>query len=405
MSIAVAVSERAGASPEVERTLALTALLREHETKPDLLVLTHPVNLRYITGFTGTNGLALIAAAERGPKLFLTDFRYETQSAAQVPETFERQIYKIDLIEALAGEFSPREKSTEKGAEEDEVEPPRTNLAELFAGGGRLGFEEGAMTVKRHERLRELLGEEWELVPCGGLVEQLREVKQPAEFERIRAACELADAALREVLDAGLAGRTEREVAIDLELKMRRLGAVGPSFPSIVAAGAHGALPHAEPRDEPIPRDTLVTIDWGALLDGYCSDCTRTYATGERLPAGAREVYEAVLAAQLAGLAAVRPGPNGKEIDAVAREAIERAGHGERFGHGLGHGVGLEVHEAPRLSRTAGKRPLRAGSIVTVEPGVYVPGRYGVRIEDLVAVTDNGPVVLTGLAKELTVVS
>jgi Xaa-Pro aminopeptidase len=403
-SIGVAVSERTGANPEVERTHALAALLREHEAEPDLLVLTSPVNLRYITGFTGTNGLALIAAAESGPRLFLTDFRYETQSAEQVPELFERQIYKIDLVEALAGELSPNEESVEDGSEKG-AEAPRTDLAELFAGGGRLGFEESAMTVKQHARLRELLGEEWELVPCGGLVEELREVKQPAELARIRAACELADAALREVLEAGLAGRSEREVAIDLELKMRRLGAVSPSFPSIVAAGPHGALPHAEPREQPIPRDTLVTIDWGALLDGYCSDCTRTYATGEHLPAGAREVYELVLAAQLAGLAAVRPGPNGKELDAVAREVIEQAGHGERFGHGLGHGVGLEVHEAPRLSRTAGGRPLRAGSIVTVEPGIYIPGRYGVRIEDLVAVTDNGPLVLTGLAKELTVVA
>jgi Xaa-Pro aminopeptidase len=403
-SIGVAVSERSGVPPEVERTGALAALLRDHEDEPDLLVLTNPVNLRYITGFTGTNGLALIAAAENGPRLFLTDFRYETQSAAQVPELFERQIYKIDLVEALAGELCPREESTDDGAEE-KVEPPRTNLAERFARGGRLGFEEGAMTVKRHARLRELLNEGWELVPCGGLVEELREVKQPAELARIRAASELADTALREVLEAGLAGRSEREVAIDLELRMRRLGAVGPSFPSIVAAGPHAALPHAEPRDEPIPRDTLVTIDWGALLDGYCSDCTRTYATGEHLPEGAREVYELVLAVQLAGLAAVRPGPNGKELDAVAREAIEQAGHGERFGHGLGHGVGLEVHEAPRLSRTAGEQPLRAGTVVTVEPGIYVPGHYGVRIEDLVAVTDNGPLVLTGLAKELTVVS
>lgn len=377
------VSERSGATPEVERALladlrSVTALLREHEA--DLLLVTDLVNLRYLTGFTGTNGLAVVTATRGASNLFLTDFRYEAQSAAQVPEPFERHIYAIDLIEAAVEQ-----------------------LAELRPG--RLGFEEGAMTVKQHARLRELLGDEWELIPCGGLVEELREVKQPAELARIRAASELADAALREVLEAGLAGRTEREVAIDLELRMRRLGAVGPSFPSIVAAGPHAALPHAEPREEPIPRDALVTVDWGALLDGYCSDCTRTYATGERLPEGAREVYELVLAAQLAGLAAVRPGPNGKELDAVAREVIEQAGHGEHFGHGLGHGVGLEVHEGPRLSRTAGEQPLRAGSVVTVEPGIYVPGRYGVRIEDLVAVTADGPLVLTGLAKELTVVS
>ena len=163
-------------------------------------------------------------------------------------------------------------------------------------------------------------------------------------------------------MEAGLVGRTERDVAIDLELRMRRLGASAPSFPSIVAAGPHSALPHAEPREVAIPRDTLVTIDWGALLDGYCSDCTRTFATGERLPEDAREVYELVLAAQLAGLAAVRPGTNGREVDAVARGVIEAAGHGEHFGHGLGHGVGLEVHEAPRLSRTAAEQPLRAGT-------------------------------------------
>jgi Xaa-Pro aminopeptidase len=413
----VAVSERADARPELERTYALAALLREHEAAPQLLVVTDPTNLRYLTGFTGTSGLALVAArtdAAAGatpPNLFLTDFRYDTQSARQVPELYERLIFTIDLAEALAHELSPGgaadggEDREEEDKGEEEAEPPRTPLAELFPRGGRLGFEEGAMTVKRHARLRELLGERWELVPCGGLVEELRAVKAPAELAAIRAACELADAALREVLEEGLVGRSEREVALELELLMRRLGATGPSFPTIVAAGPHGALPHAEPRAEPIPRDTLVTIDWGALLDGYCSDCTRTYATGERLPEGAREVYELVLRAQLAGLAAVRPGRNGKEIDAVAREVIAQAGHGERFGHGLGHGVGLEIHEAPRLSRTASEEPLRAGSVVTVEPGVYVPERFGVRIEDLVVVREGRCEVLTGLPKELTVVS
>ncbi len=186
---------------------------------------------------------------------------------------------------------------------------------------------------------------------------------------------------------------------------MRRLGAEGPSFPSIVASGAHGALPHAEPRDEPIAPDTLVTIDWGALLDGYCSDCTRTYATGEKVSERAREIYELVLRAQLEALGAVRAGPNGRELDAVARGVIEAAGHGEHFGHGLGHGVGMEIHEGPRLSRTAGEEPLQAGNVVTVEPGVYLPGDFGVRIEDLVLVGEDGHEVLTGLDKELTVVS
>ncbi len=210
---------------------------------------------------------------------------------------------------------------------------------------------------------------------------------------------------LHSVLERGLVGRTEREVAIDLELEMRRLGADGPSFPSIVASGPHGALPHAEPRAEPIARDALVTIDWGAFHEGYCSDCTRTYATGEGVGAQAREVYELVYSAQALALAAVTAGPNGRELDAVAREAIERAGHGEHFGHGLGHGVGMEIHEGPRLSRTAGDDPLLAGNVVTVEPGVYLPGDCGVRIEDLIVVRANGHEVLTGLPKELTVIS
>jgi Xaa-Pro aminopeptidase len=172
-----------------------------------------------------------------------------------------------------------------------------------------------------------------------------------------------------------------------------------------VAAGAKGALPHAEPRDTEIPRDVLVTIDWGALHEGYCSDCTRTYATGERLPELARETYETVLRAQECGLAAVRAGPTGREVDAVAREVIEQAGQGAHFGHGLGHGVGMEIHEGPRMSQTAGDEPLRAGHVVTVEPGVYIPGRLGVRIEDLVVVRPEGQEVLTSLPKELTVVS
>ena len=376
---APAAPEAGRGAPEAARTLRLAALLREREL--DLLLVAVPANLRYLTGFTGSNGLALIAAGADRPQRFLTDFRYATQSAAQLPELYDRQIVPLDLLETAAGQLAEQ----------------RT--------GGRLGFDDAALTVKQHGRLCELLGAEWELMPAAGLVEGLRELKDGRELERIRAAAQLADEALRGVLEGGLAGRTERDVALELELRMRRLGARAPSFPSIVAAGAHSALPHAEARDVAIPPDTLVTIDWGALHEGYCSDCTRTYATGERLPDEDREVYALVLRAQLAGLAAVRPGPNGREVDAVAREVIEHAGHGEHFGHGLGHGVGLEVHEAPRLSRIAGEEPLRAGHIVTVEPGVYIPGRVGVRIEDLLAVTEAGHTVLNGLPKELTVVA
>jgi Xaa-Pro aminopeptidase len=358
----------------------LAAQLRER--KVDLLLVSTPVDVRYLTGFTGSNGVALIAASEHRSQRFLTDFRYDTQSAEQVPAVFAREIVAVDLLEAAVRELEPRS----------------------AAVTGKLGFDDSTTTVKQHSRLRELLPSGWELIACGALVAGLREVKDEEELARIRAAAALADAALREVLEQGLVGRSEREVATQLELSMRRLGAECPSFPSIVAAGPHSALPHAEPRVVAIPRDTLLTIDWGAQLEGYCSDCTRTYATG-RLSNAAREVYELVRHAQEEALAALRPGPSGREIDAVARSTIEDAGHGEHFGHGLGHGVGLEVHEAPRLSRTAGEQPLRAGNVVTVEPGVYLPGRFGVRIEDLVVVREGGGESLSALSKELTEVS
>lgn len=345
-----------------------------------MLLVGAPVNLRYLTGYTGTNGLALISAGD-APHRFFTDFRYATQSAEQVPGEFEREIAPADLLEAATRALG------EGGAK----------------GERRLGFDDAAVTVKQHSRLRELLVGGWELVACGGLVERLREVKDEREIAAIRAAAALADEALTGVLEGGLGGRTERDVAIELELRMRRLGAQAPSFPSIVASGKHGALPHAEPRDVAIERGVLVTIDWGAYLDGYCSDCTRTYATGP-LSEEAKAAYELVLSAQEAALAAVRAGVSGREVDGVARAIIEGAGHAEHFGHGVGHGVGMEIHEAPRLSRTASEEPLRAGNIVTVEPGVYIPERLGVRIEDLTVVSADGAERLTGLPKELTTV-
>ena len=349
----------------------------------DGLIVNSLVDLRYLTGFTGSHGLAIVfapaVASELGRARFLTDFRYDTQSAEEVPDGFERLIISGDLLDAAA--------------------------SELAGASGRLGFDEATFTVKEHQRLAELLQDRWELVPAGGVLARLRAVKEPAEVESIRAAAQLADEALSALLEGGLRGRTEREVAIDLELRMRRLGATSPSFPSIVAAGEHGALPHAQPRDEPIGANVLVTIDWGALHEGYCSDCTRTYATGEGISELAREVYALVLEAERAGVAAFAVGRTGKDVDAVARAIIEAAGHGEHFGHGLGHGVGLEIHEAPRLSRAGGDAKLAAGNIVTVEPGVYLPGELGVRIEDLLVVTDGAQDVLTSLPRELTVVS
>ncbi len=341
--------------------------LRERELAA--LLVTDMVGVRWLTGFTGTNGACLVTAEER---LFLTDFRYTEQAAEQVGDGFEIVRAGRDLLGDLASRL------------------PR----------GRAGFDEAQVTVKAHARLVEKAAEGAELVEAGGLVEELREVKDAGELKRIAAASELATAAFEETIARGLAGRTERAFALDLEQAMRVAGAEEPSFPSIVAAGAHGALPHAEPRDVEIPAGVLVTIDWGARLDGYCSDCTRTLASG---PVGEREreVYELVLNAQEVALAAVAPGVGCAAVDSVAREIIAAAGHGDRFGHGLGHGVGLEVHEGPRLAKGA-EGTLAANSVVTVEPGVYLPGELGVRIEDLAIVGDDGPRVLTSFTKALT---
>jgi Xaa-Pro aminopeptidase len=215
------------------------------------------------------------------------------------------------------------------------------------------------------------------------------------------AAAELADDVFRWALEQGLAGRTERDVARATEARIRELGAE-PSFPPIVAAGENGALPHAEPGEREIGRGELVVFDMGAQLDGYCSDGTRTFATGEP-GEEARRVYGIVLEAQLAALEAIEAGVKGEDVDAVARKAIDAAGYGEHFGHGLGHGVGLEVHEAPRLSLRSDD-VLAAGEVVTVEPGIYLPGRLGVRIEDLVVVTDGGLRNLSSLPKDLQLV-
>ena len=344
------------------------------EREADLLLVSDLVNVRWLTGFTGSNAAAVVG--REGGRRFVTDFRYLTQSAEEVDPAWEREI----AVDLLAG------------------------VVKGLPGSGelRVAFDDAHMSVKDHGRLAGMVRAGIELVPAGGAIETLRAVKDADELEAIRAAARLADDALTEVLGRGLVGRTEREVALDLEFTMRRMGAQAASFPPIVAAGEHGALPHATPREVPIPAGTLVVVDWGAQLDGYASDCTRTYATGDIDPRDG-QVYALVLQAQEAALAAVRPGPTGREVDAVARSIIDAAGHAEHFGHGLGHGVGLDVHEGPRLSRQ-GETALATGMVVTVEPGVYVPGAVGVRIEDLVVVTEDGHDVLSTLSKQLTIV-
>ena len=355
----------------MSRADRVAARLAEREL--DLLLVTDLINLRYLTGFSGTNGLAIVGVEERR---FLTDFRYVERARAEV-SGFDLRPAPQELRMALAEGWPP--------------------------GELRVGFEDQHVSVRRHAELRETLPDRLELVAAGGLVEAERALKEHDEIEAIRAAAALADEIYDWLAEAGLVGRTEREVALALEQEMRARGAEGPSFPSIVAAAENGALPHAVPRDVAIPAGTLVTLDIGARVDGYCSDCTRTWATGE-LDDDLGELYNTVLRAQATALAAVRPGPECRAVDAVARDLIEAAGHGEHFGHGLGHGVGLDIHEAPRLARTAAGR-LEAGNVVTVEPGIYVPGRGGARIEDLVVVTPDGHEVLSATPKALRVVT
>jgi Xaa-Pro aminopeptidase len=357
------------------RVVRLAEAVCAHEL--DWLLVTGQVNVRYVTGFTGSTGLALVAAGADHVHRFFTDFRYVTQAREEVADAFQRETVVDNLMQGVAAALGP--------------------------DGGRLGFLERDLTVADHSRLAQVLGERWELIASAEIVERLRRVKDASEIELIRAASELADEAMTAVLEGGLVGRTESDIALELELQMRRRGAEGASFPAIVAAGPHGALPHAHARDEQIPRDVLVTVDWGARHDGYCSDCTRTYATGEQLDERAREVYELVRSAQQLAVEATRPGLGARALDAVARAVIEAAGFGEQFGHGLGHGVGMEVHEPPRLARAAPDDPLEPGNVVTIEPGVYAPDELGVRIEDLLVVTPSGSDVLTRLSKELIV--
>jgi Xaa-Pro aminopeptidase len=338
------------------------------ERELDRMLVTDLTNVRYLTGFTGTNGACVC-----GPdlRLFFTDFRYTERAEAEV-EGWEPITVEGDWLAAIAERLE-----------------------------GKVGFEDDQMSVRSLAKLEEKLGEGVEAVPAGGTVERLRRVKDDEELAAIEAASRIADEAWKWSVERGFVGRTERDVARAAEARIRELGGE-PSFPAIVAAGPNGALPHAEPGEREIGRGELVVFDMGAKLDGYCSDGTRTYASGDP-GEQAREVYAVVLEAQLTSLAAVKAGAKGEDVDAVARKLIEEAGYGKSFGHGLGHGVGLEVHEGPRLSPRSDDL-LEPGEVVTVEPGVYLPGRLGVRIEDFVVVTEDGYRNLSSLSKDLLLV-
>jgi len=344
----------------------LAATVAEREL--DCLLVTDLVNVRYLTGFGGTNGACVCGAEAR---VFLTDFRYTERAEAEV------EGWGVITVEGdWLGEIA-------------------THLS------GRSGFEDHKMAVRTLKNLEEKLSEGVELQGAGGMVEKLRRIKDSAELAAIAAAAELADEVWRWSLERGIAGRTELDVATAAEARMREQGAE-PSFPAIVAAGPNGALPHAEPGKRTIGSGELVVFDMGAKLDGYCSDGTRTFATGEP-GERAREIYQVVREAQEAALTRVHAGTKGESVYTVARDLIAAAGYGEHFGHGLGHGVGLEVHEGPRLSQRSDD-VLATAEVVTVEPGIYLPGEFGVRIEDLVVVTDEGLRNLSGLPKDLLLV-
>jgi Xaa-Pro aminopeptidase len=357
---------------------ALRATAAQQEL--DAVLVTNLLNVRYLTGFTGSNGALLVRTD--GADLFGTDGRYTTQAGTQVPDV--ELLVDRGTVPALAREAVRR-------------------------GVGRLGYESHDLTVDGLAGLEKVLadaadgGTVPELASVRRAVEALRAIKDEDEIESLRRACAVADQALAELAAEGALrpGRTELQVGRELDARMLLLGAEAPSFETIVATGANSAIPHHRP-DATVLRDgDFLKLDFGATVDGYHSDMTRTVVLGHAAD-WQREIYELVAASQAAGRAALEVGADVVAIDAASRDVIVEAGHGEHFTHGLGHGVGLEIHEAPGIG-PLGAGTLAAGMAVTVEPGVYLPGRGGVRIEDTLIVTDDAPELLTLTSKELLV--
>ena len=342
----------------------------------DALLVSDLVNVRYLTGFTGSNA-ALLVFSDDTPPVLATDSRYRTQAARQSPDLHT-------AIERACG---------------------RHLLRRAVANGARrIGFESHVVTVDGFDALLgDLDGRQSELVRAPGLVEELREVKDAGEVALLRLACEAADAALASLVEGGglRAGRTEKAVARELETLMLDHGADAPSFETIVAAGKNSAVPHHRPTGASLEHGDFVKIDFGALVGGYHSDMTRTFVLGAAAN-WQREIYELVAAAQQAGVDALRQGAELSTVDAAARRVIADAGFGDHFGHGLGHGVGLQIHEAPGIG-SAAAGTLRAGSVVTVEPGIYLAERGGVRIEDTLFVGARGPELLTRFPRNLAI--
>jgi Xaa-Pro aminopeptidase len=357
-----------GRGHQAERLVALRRRLADAGL--DALLVTHTPGIRYLSGFTGSSGLLLVDGTSA---VLVTDGRYAVQAPAEVGDLLEVEIEPANLWERLRQVLTARR--------------PRV-----------LGFERDRLTVQAAERLQTAAS--GRLEPTSGLVDGLRVSKDRDEIMAIQAAVDLALAALAETLPTIRVGQSELEVAARLETALRLRGSEWHPFPTIVASGPRSALPHARTSTRAIGAGEFVLIDFGAQVDGYCSDLTRTVVVGAPADGRQRETYAAVREAQQLALAALRPGMTGREADGVARQALEAKGLGDAFRHSLGHGLGLEVHEDPRLSATAAE-PLPAGAVVTVEPGVYFEGWGGVRLEDDAVLTANGPELLSPGAPEL----
>ncbi len=360
------------------RIAALRRLIRDEGLEAFVIINiegSDSLNLRYLTGFSGTSGGLIITQTE---ELLLTDSRYTERAKTETPQVQIREL-KGNWAERLSEELKA-------------------------LGIKRLGLNSHTISLHDFNLLKEK-APEVELVPLEGPVERLRLRKEEEEISLIKRAAELTDRAFEHALEIVRPGLTEREVAWELEKFMHENGADGPAFPFIIATGSNSALPHATPGEREIKRGELLLLDIGARFAGYCADLTRMIAIG-RPSKRQIEIYELVRRAQEAALSGIKPGMNGLKADKLAREVIQRAGFGEAFGHGLGHGVGLAIHEGPRLSPLADPKKdiLEPGMVVTIEPGIYLVGEFGVRIEDLTVVRDGGLEVLSGAPKELRTV-
>ncbi|MGI8615047.1 MAG: M24 family metallopeptidase [Nocardioidaceae bacterium] len=358
-------------SSHASRRARLQSLARDR--KCSAVLVSDVVNVRYLTGFTGSNAAVLVPVD--GEPVFATDGRYTEQ--ARVETELEPVLVKGDLAAELLRQAGVQ-------------------------AGGPVAVETHVLTHDTYSRLREL-DPPVELVSASRAVEELRAVKDAAEVASLRAACEISTAALELLVSEPLVARSERELARRLEAYLLDLGAEAVGFDTILATGPHSSVPHHSPTDREVAVGDLLKIDFGARVDGYHADCTRTFVVGREPADWQREVHAAVESAQARGVAHARAGAKTKDVDAAVRASLSPTGYADRFVHGLGHGVGLQIHEDPQLGATT-TGTLADRAVITIEPGVYLPGRGGVRIEDTLVVTDGAPEVLTTATKELRVV-